>query len=851
MPPLAVPEKSAGGVVEIAGKPFGIAAIPLPVIPEKSWSIADFGAQGDGLYLNTEAIQQTISAAAAEGGGRVIIPAGIWLSGPIRLESRIELALKPGALLLFSRNHELYPIIQAPTKGYVVVSPIYGFGLEDVAITGEGIIDGAGESWRPVKKFKTTANQWKALVQSGGVVDEKGSMWWPSKEAMEGETYLKKLQSSKAKKEIKPEDYLPARDYLRPYMISLIDCRRVLIEGVTVKNSPKFALCPAWCEQLVIRDVKVNNEWWAQNGDGIDISSCRTVLVEGCTVTAGDDGICMKSSDRRGYAAPTLENVIIRDCIVYHGHGGFVIGSNTDGEMRNILVENCTFIGTDVGLRFKSARDRGGVVENIRIKKIFMREIAEEAIGFDAFYEANVPDTLAQPVAADTPIFRRIEIDSIYCIGAARAIAMTGLPEMPIQEIRMRHGLFVTSKGADLTDIKGISLEGVRILPAEGPALRFRRSSGIEIDGVLYNQASGVVQQLDSGVSGAGASLMVPPSKVGESFQSPIWRALMKRKPAWYGTPQAAEVAGTVLLYQCACGGWPKNIDMTRNLTMAEKAALSTPPPDTLATIDNGATWSQLFFLARMIAVTPEPRLLASFNRGMDYLFTAQYANGGWPQFFPLHPGYYSHITYNDDAMVGVLTLLQAVAAGQDPFPFVDAERRSRAARAVAKGVECILATQVKVDGKLTAWCAQHDEKTLQPAPARAYELVSLSGDESVGIVRFLMKVDPQTPAVIAAVRGAIGWFEQVRIKGIRIEQVADTASPAGFNAIVVPDSTAPPMWARFYLIGSNRPFFSDRDGKIYYNLAEISSERRNEYAWLGYWPQELLEKDYPAWLAR
>ncbi len=800
-------------------------AIQQPAIPHRLFTVRDFGAIGDGHTLCTAAIQQAITVCAGAGGGRVVLPSGIWLTGPIRLESRVELHLQSGSLLLFSSDHTLYPIIRAPTKGWLVASPIYGYGLEDVAITGNRIIDGAGESWRPVKKFKTTSRQWKELISSGGVLDEKGDMWWPSREAMGGEAWLQNLRKSKPKKEHTAEDYLPARDFLRPYMISFIDCKRILFEGVTIKNSPKFALCPAWCDQLIIRNVKVNNEWWAQNGDGIDISACRNVLVEKCTVTAGDDGICMKSSSRSGRTGPALENVLIRDCVVYHGHGGFVVGSNTDGGMRNIRVDNCTFIGTDAGLRFKSARGSGGVVENICIRNIRMKDIVGEAINLNAFYESDEPDTLAQPVTRETPVFRDITIDSLTCAGAARAILMTGLPEMPIQNLRIRDTHISATSGVRLRNVRDLSLERVVIKAAEGALYDFKRCSGISIDGAGYTEKSA-------------------------AFPSNVWRLLMNHDEAWFSTAEASAIAENLLLYQCAIGGWPKNIDMARTLTGAEKAVL-TAPPDTLATIDNGATWTQLAFLARVITGRLDLRFVESFNRGLDYLFAAQYDNGGWPQFYPLHPGYYSHITYNDDAMIGVLTLLHDIAEEKAGFGFVDTERRARAGVAVEHGVRCILATQLKEGERRTAWCAQYDERSLQPAPARTYERVSLSGDESVGIVRFLMSLPEPSPEIVAAVQDAVEWFERVKIKGIRVDYVTDASLPGGFNKVVVPDPAAPPMWARFYQIGSNRPFFSDRDGEIYYDLAEISAERRSEYAWLGYWPQELLDKEYPAWLNR
>lgn len=477
--------------VTVACASISLDEIDLPVIPDKQISILDHGAKGDGLFLNTESLQKAIDAAAKAGGGRVVIPPGIWLSGPLQLRSKIDLHLEAGALLLFSADHSLYPIIQAPSRGWGVMPPLSGFGLEDIAITGKGIIDGAGESWRPVKRFKTTSNQWKALLQSGGVVDEKGSMWWPSQAAMEGESYLKQLSAGKKKKDIVAEDYLPARDFLRPYMVSLIDCKRVLVEGVTIKNSPKFALCPTWCDQVVIRDVKVNNEPWAQNGDGIDISACQNVLVDGCTVTAGDDGICMKSSSRSGRSGPALNKIVIRDCIVYHGHGGFVVGSNTDGGMRDIVVENCTFIGTDVGLRFKSARGRGGVVENIHIKNIFMKDIVNEAVFFDAYYESNASDTLAQPVTAETPIFRNITMEHIYCVGAEQAVYINGLAEMPVQNIKVHNSVFTAQKGVEMTHARDIALNGVTVIPEKSPVFSLKQCSGIALDAIAHPHTIG------------------------------------------------------------------------------------------------------------------------------------------------------------------------------------------------------------------------------------------------------------------------------------------------------------------------------------------------------------------------
>ncbi len=326
------------------------------------------------------------------------------------------------------------------------------------------------------------------------------------------------------------------------------------------------------------------------------------------------------------------------------------------------------------------------------------------------------------------------------------------------------------------------------------------------------------------------------------------WRDVLDQPDAWYASPEARRAAENVLLYQTASGGWPKNHDMTRPPRPEDFTGEDVTAP----TIDNGATYTQIRLLARVNAAQADPRLQAAIRRGLDYLFAAQYpTNGGWPQFYPLLPGYYTHITFNDDAMVGVLGVLRDVARGTPPFDWLDAPTRARAAAAVGKGVACILRCQIVVNGVKTAWCAQHDENTFEPVPARTYEHESLSGFESVGIVRFLMSLDPPSPEVVAAVRAAVAWFEQSRIQGLRVQLIPAPGLPHGADRRVVPDPAAPPLWARFYEIGTNRPIFSGRDAVIRYRLDEIEAERRAGYRWYVEDPRQLLEKDYPAWAAR
>src|SRR5829696_1120313 len=299
------------------------------------------------------------------------------------------------------------------------------------------------------------------------------------------------------------------------------------------------------------------------------------------------------------------------------------------------------------------------------------------------------------------------------------------------------------------------------------------------------------------------------------------WQDVLEQPASWYATAQARAAAEAVLLYQRPSGGWPKDIDMMR--PPAERTPTTRPD----ATIDNGATTTQIRLLAFVAGANGSPRGLHyvdSAIRGIDYLLQAQYPNGGWPQFFPLRTDYSRYITFNDNAMMNVMALLDDVSNGTAPFAVVDASRREKARAAVDTGVDVILRTQIRLDGVLTAWCAQHDEVTLEPRKARAYEHPSLSANESVAIVRFLMRRLP-TPEIVTAIDSAVAWLERSRLPDAR--------------------------WARFYEFTTNRPIFSGRDGIVHYKLEEIEKERQEGYAWYGTWPKTLLEKEHPAWKQR
>jgi polygalacturonase len=456
-------------------------AVARPVIPTNIVRLADSGGVGDGMKLNTDAFAKAIATLSEKGGGEIVVPPGIWLTGPIRLRSNINLHLERGALIQFSRDYKLYPLTVIDLKGEKEVdstSPISGQNLENVAITGEGIIDGGGDAWRPLKKDKLSEGDWKALVKSGGALDEKGKVWWPSKEAMNGVKLVASLQKAGS---LKPADYEPAHQYLRPRMLRLIGCKRVLLEGVTFQNPPMWTINPALCDDVSILNVQVRNSPTAQNSDALDLESCRRAVVRGCNFDTGDDGICLKSGKDaagRRIGVPT-EDVLVEGCTVYHAHGGFTIGSEMSGGVRNVRVDNCTFMGTDIGLRFKSTRGRGGVVENIDVSNVRMTDIGAAAIDFNMYYGGKAPldqaagtiETNIPPVTEETPQFRNIHIKNVICRGAGSAIALQGLPEMPIRDIVFKNVSITSQKGVSVTDADGIQFENVQVDNQAGPQL--------------------------------------------------------------------------------------------------------------------------------------------------------------------------------------------------------------------------------------------------------------------------------------------------------------------------------------------------------------------------------------------
>ena len=341
--------------------------------------------------------------------------------------------------------------------------------------------------------------------------------------------------------------------------------------------------------------------------------------------------------------------------------------------------------------------------------------------------------------------------------------------------------------------------------------------------------------------------LVVIAAKAQNTYKS--WPDIIRKNDAaWFATPEAKTIAENVLLYQRNIGGWPKNIQMQTPLSEAEKQKLIALKSDTHdITTDNGATTQEMLFMSKIYAQVKDERYRESFLKGLNYLLEAQYANGGWPQFYPLKKGYYTHITYNDNLMVNILTILKEVGQQTDYYSIKPSKEVVEKAKiAFDKGIECILKTQYKQNGVLTAWCAQHDEVTLEPANARAFELASLSGFESAKIVLLLMSIEKPSPQIITAVKSAKVWFEKTKITNLEEKRVLNQAGKI-IDKKMIPKENADPIWARFMDLQTNEPFFCDRDGIRKKSLDQIGSERRNGYSWYSDAPKEVLKK-YPAW---
>jgi PelA/Pel-15E family pectate lyase len=322
-----------------------------------------------------------------------------------------------------------------------------------------------------------------------------------------------------------------------------------------------------------------------------------------------------------------------------------------------------------------------------------------------------------------------------------------------------------------------------------------------------------------------------------------------------YRSGNVSAIAENILLYQKTNGGWPKNYDMLAILTKEQRETLQKSRSERNTTFDNGATHEQVIYLAKAYTLTKNREYRDACLRGLDFILSAQYPNGGWPQFFPDTSGYRKYITFNDGAMTGVMRVLLDIIQGKPYFSFVDKARRTRIQKAFDKGIDAILKCQILQDGVLTAWCQQHDNVDFRPQHARSYELPSITGGESADIVLFLMGIPNPSPQITDAIRHAVAWFNKSKMYGLRVQEIKAPRvqfmyHTADFDRVVVEDAKAPPIWARFYELGTGRPLFCNRDGKPVYSLAEVDRERRTGYGWYTYDPEKVLQS-YPSWRKR
>lgn len=326
------------------------------------------------------------------------------------------------------------------------------------------------------------------------------------------------------------------------------------------------------------------------------------------------------------------------------------------------------------------------------------------------------------------------------------------------------------------------------------------------------------------------------------------WRYIINEKDSnWFASDDAKAIAENVLLYQRDIGGWPKNIPMHKKLSEEEKENLKLLKSYTNeVTFDNGATIQEMLFLSKIYDELPDERYQKAFLLGLNYILAAQYDNGGWPQFYPLRQGYYSHITYNDDSMVNILKLLKEIKDETGYYSIKPSNKiLKKVKKSFEKGIDCILRTQYTQNGVLTAWCAQHDAVTLKPTKARSYELPSLIGKESAQIVMLLMSIEDPSAAVKNSIVHAVNWFDKVKISGLEVVHIYEDDKRV--DKKVVSNMSADPIWARFMELEDNTPFYSDRDGIKLGNMPEIGKERRKGYAWYTREPQELLD-NYVIW---
>jgi len=417
--------------------PFDFPDLKPPVFPDNNFDIRKYGAKTDNIAANTKAVRQAIEACVKKGGGKVIIPKGVWDIGPIHLKSNVNLHLEDGAELRFSKKFDDFLPVVLVQSGDIFCynySPfVYAHKCENIAVTGNGILNGQGQAWWRWKVSGPNVKKPREMVKAGIPVEQR---IFGTEEAR-----------------------------IRTRIVSFIECKNVFLEGITLKDSPSWNLHPVYCENVIIRNVKISAH--GPNNDGIDLNGCKNVLIEDCDIDAGDDNICLKSGiveEAFGIGRP-CENIVIRRCITRQGHGGFVIGAETSANVRNVLVEDCLFSGTDRGLRFKSCIGRGGIVENIWIRDISMSNIRRRAIDFDLQYDLEpVEREKKDGKLKYIPVFRNIYFENIVCDKSRKAIHLSGNPEAFLSELYFKNIRIYSERGIETVHVNDIVFDNVKII---------------------------------------------------------------------------------------------------------------------------------------------------------------------------------------------------------------------------------------------------------------------------------------------------------------------------------------------------------------------------------------------------
>ncbi|ABW01078.1 glycoside hydrolase family 28 protein [Caldivirga maquilingensis] len=448
----------------------------------RTYNVVEYGADPKGLDDSTGAINEAITQ-ASETRGIVYIPPGNYLSRNIILRSNVMLLIDKGAVVKFSTDYKSYPIIETRREGvhHCGVMPlIFGKDVRNVRIIGEGVFDGQGYAWWPIRRFRVTEDYWRRLVESGGVVGDDGKTWWPTRNAMEGAEAFRKITSEGGKPST--EDCERYREFFRPQLLQLYNAENVTIEGVTFKDSPMWTIHILYSRHVTLINTSSIAPDYSPNTDGVVVDSSSDVEVRGCMIDVGDDCLVIKSGrdeEGRRIGIPS-ENIHASGCLMKRGHGGFVIGSEMSGGVRNVSIQDSVFDGTERGVRIKTTRGRGGLIENVYVNNIYMRNIIHEAVVVDMFYEKRP----VEPVSERTPKIRGVVIRNTSCDGADQAVLINGLPEMPIEDIIIENTRITSNKGIHIENASSIRLSNVKVNSRAIPVITMSNVRNITLDDV-------------------------------------------------------------------------------------------------------------------------------------------------------------------------------------------------------------------------------------------------------------------------------------------------------------------------------------------------------------------------------